>query len=262
MPSVGEILARVLSATALGVAGAAGAVGVVAGFAACSSDRPPAVDEEPRAPAAAGSPGGEQILTRVHSVVDGDTIRVRIDGERVTVRLLGIDTPETGRPDTPVQCYGPEADARAAELLPRGSQVRLAVDPTQDREDRFGRLLAYVFRDGESVSVNQRLVAEGYARAYVVGRPFVLAPAFHRAEATARRQQRGLWRACGAFPRAPPSPPPMGRACPPDRPVKGNLPSGIYHVPGSPSYEETNPERCFATPEEAAQAGFRPPRGA
>lgn len=200
-------------------------------------------------------------MATVPTVIDGDTIHARYDGMRITVRLLGIDTPETGRPDTPVQCFGPEATARARALLPRGTRVRLVIDPTQDREDRFGRLLAYVFRDGDALSVNERMIAEGFARAYVVGRPFRLASEFRRAEVTARSDRRGLWRACGGFPRAPPPPPPMGRACPPGRPVKGNLPSGIFHLPGSPSYEETNPERCFATPAEAQQAGFRPPRG-
>jgi len=227
----------------------------------CSSEPPAAVDGESPAAAGPALPRGERIAATVPAVVDGDTIHARIDGRRVTVRLLGIDTPETGRPEVPVQCFGPESSARMRALLPPGTRVVLATDQSQDREDRFGRLLAYVLREGETVSVNQRMVAEGFARAYVVGRPFALAPAFRRAEQAARREGRGLWRACGGFPRAPPAPPPVGRACPPERPVKGNLPSGIYHVPGSPSYQETNPERCFATPAEAEQAGFRPPRG-
>ncbi|MFN5604060.1 MAG: thermonuclease family protein, partial [Actinomycetes bacterium] len=81
----------------------------------------------------------------VERVVDGDTIDVTIDGRGDTVRLIGIDTPETKKPDTPVECYGPEASARLAELLPPGTPVRLERDI--DSRDKFGRLLAYVHRE-------------------------------------------------------------------------------------------------------------------
>jgi len=148
-------------------------------------------------------------------------------------------------------------------LVAPGDRVRLETDPTQDVRDRNGRLLAYVYRGAQTRSLNELMVAGGFARVYVVGRPFLLIDRFERLEAAARRRGAGLWRACGSQqpPRPTRPPSPTGRECPPDRPVKGNLPSRIYHRPGDPSYEETRPERCFATPADAESVGFRAPRG-
>jgi micrococcal nuclease len=129
---------------------------------------------------AGAAPGAGQrspvVLTgTVSRVVDGDTVRVVTRGFETPVRLVGIDTPETRAPGEPVECFGPEATARARRLLPVGARVRLATDPTQDTRDRYGRLLAYVYRGADPVSVNLRLVRSGHARVYVYrpSRPFV-----------------------------------------------------------------------------------------
>ena len=82
---------------------------------------------------------------RVTRVVDGDTVKVEVRGVETTVRLVGIDTPETVRPGTPVECFGPAASARTKHLLRPGQAVRLVTDPTQDVRDRYGRLLAYLY---------------------------------------------------------------------------------------------------------------------
>jgi len=140
--------------------------------------------------------GGQDAAT-VARVVDGDTIRVAIGGREEAVRLIGIDTPETVAPERPVECFGPEASTRLADLLGEGEEVRLETDPTQDERDRFGRLLAYVFAEGESRSANERLVESGHARVFVFGgTPFARADDFMRAEAAAREEERGLWGAC------------------------------------------------------------------
>lgn len=225
------------------------AVAVVAG--GCASNAPTAIDR----PAAAGQ--GEVVR-----VTDGDTIVVRHGGSDDRVRLLGIDTPEVQGPFTHKECFGPQASARMRALAGPGTTVRLETDPTQDLRDRNGRLLAYVFRGREEMSLNERMVAEGYARRYVVRRPFLLAARFGEREKDARSAGRGMWGACGGPPE--PRPVPTSRTdrdCPPAQPIKGNLPSRIYHRPGDPSYEDTRPERCFATERDAAAAGFRPPRG-
>src|SRR3954468_17048446 len=84
----------------------------------------------------AQSPSGRTVAV-VTRVVDGDTLHVRTSaGREVKVRLLGIDTPETHRPGTPVECGGRQASASMARLAPRGARVTLATDPTQDRVDR------------------------------------------------------------------------------------------------------------------------------
>jgi micrococcal nuclease len=147
-------------------------------------------------PAQAGETAARQAT--VERIVDGDTLIVHLGGDRVRVRLLGIDAPESVKPGAPVECYGREASHRAAALLPAGAAVRLRTDPTQDREDRYGRLLAYVSVDGQSESVNERLLREGFARLDLrASRPFLEATAFRAAQRDARAARRGLWRACG-----------------------------------------------------------------
>lgn len=141
--------------------------------------------------------GGEDFPAgtgRVTKVIDGDTIRVRLGSTMETVRLIGVNTPETKAPNKPVECFGPEASARTHELLPDGTVVRLERDQTT--RDRYGRLLAYVHRVSDGLFVNLSLVAEGYGRAM----PFDDTPMFHAqfadAELAARNARLGLWGAC------------------------------------------------------------------
>lgn len=98
-------------------------------------------------------------MARVTRVVDGDTIHVDLDGKDETVRYIGVDTPETKKPDTPVQPFGPEA-SEFNEKLVRGKTVCLEKDVSE--RDRFGRLLRYIWlRDGRLV--NEELLREGLA---------------------------------------------------------------------------------------------------
>lgn len=133
----------------------------------------------------------------VSDVVDGDTIKVVSRGFETPVRLIGIDTPETRKPGTPVQCFGPAASARTKRLLPVGQKVRLVTDPTQDVRDRYARLLAYVYkpgRKGPTGSVNYSLVRSGHAKVYVYGGVrFRYAVPFFKAQHRAKKAKRGLW---------------------------------------------------------------------
>jgi micrococcal nuclease len=97
----------------------------------------------------------------VAEVVDGDTVKVRMNGAVETLRLIGINTPEVVDPRTAVQCFGREASARAKELL-SGKRVRIEQDPSQDSRDRYGRLLAYVWLE-DGTFFNQQMIAEGFA---------------------------------------------------------------------------------------------------
>src|SRR4051794_22491057 len=85
-------------------------------------------------------------------VIDGDTIDVDFDGRTVRVRLIGIDTPETKKPNTPVQCYGPEASAFTKHALPEGTGVLIVRD--LEARDDYGRLLGYVYRGSDGMFVN------------------------------------------------------------------------------------------------------------
>ncbi len=148
-------------------------------------------------------------------VIDGDTIDVaRASGKTETVRLIGIDTPETKRPNTPVECGGREAthsmirlafgsgaDDDRDGLFDRGEgegrRVTLRTDRSQNRRDRYGRLLAYVkLRRGPQLNLAQ--VRRGWAETYVFAdRPFRLADRFHAAERRAAEAGRGAWHLCG-----------------------------------------------------------------
>jgi micrococcal nuclease len=139
-----------------------------------------------------GSQGGGQVA-RVVRVVDGDTIRVSLGGRQERVRLIGVDTPESVKPDTPVQCFARKAAAFTHRLLD-GRRVRLVGDV--EARDRYGRLLAYVYRAGDGLFVNARLVQDGYARTMTIPPNVRFADRFAALAAQARRAGRGLWSAC------------------------------------------------------------------
>jgi micrococcal nuclease len=131
---------------------------------------------------------------RIERPVDGDTVVVDLGGRRETVRLLGIDTPETVDPDRPTECFGPESSARLAELLPPGTAVRLERDA--EARDRYGRLLAYLHRADDDLFVNLTLVEEGYAEVLIIEPNGAYRSALRTAETAAREGGAGLWSAC------------------------------------------------------------------
>lgn len=140
-----------------------------------------------------GDPPGQATVTHV---VDGDTVEVKLDGQVERVRLLGIDTPESVRPGTPVECFAPEASQEAKTLLPGGTKVRLERD--REARDRYGRLLAYVYRADDGAFVNLELVRSGHAGVLVLAPNRARAPELRAAESEARSSRRGLWGACGS----------------------------------------------------------------
>lgn len=130
-------------------------------------------------------------LAYVIRAVDGDTIEVRLDGEAEDVRYIGVDTPETVKPGTPVQCFGPRAHRFNARLV-AGRQVRLDFDA--ERRDVYGRLLAYVHLGRRFV--NAELVRRGLARTLEIAPNTSFAGRFKRLQIAAARAGRGLWSAC------------------------------------------------------------------
>ena len=127
-------------------------------------------------------------------VVDGDTVVVHVGGRDESVRLIGIDTPESVKPDTPVQCFALEAAARTKALLPKGTRVRLEGDA--ELRDRYDRLLAYVYRADDGLFVNLVLTREGFALPYTFPPNVAHADAFVAAASEARDSRRGLWNRC------------------------------------------------------------------
>lgn len=146
----------------------------------------------------AGEGRALRVKARVAHVVDGDTLVARVGAFDMTVRLLGIDTPETVKPGAPVGCFGPEASARTKALLPAGSVVWVETDVGGDRRDMYGRLLGYVTPGGARSTVNATLLREGFADLYVFhpSAPFHRARGFRALRDDARAAGRGMWRAC------------------------------------------------------------------
>lgn len=131
-------------------------------------------------------------LYNVVQVVDGDTVKVDLDGKTETLRLIGIDTPETVDPRKVVQCFGLEASNKAKELL-TGKRVRLKADTTQGERDKYNRLLRYVFLE-DGTFFNKLMIAEGYAHEYTYqSNPYFYQLDFKAAEDNAREQGLGLW---------------------------------------------------------------------
>jgi len=123
--------------------------------------------------------------------VDGDTIEARIGRRVEDVRYIGVDTPETVKPGTPVQCFGPRAHRFDARLVEH-RRVRLVLGA--ERRDVYGRLLAYVHRG--RLFVNAELVRRGLARTLTIPPNDRYAPLFRRLEMRAARAGRGLWGVC------------------------------------------------------------------
>lgn len=122
----------------------------------------------------------------VTNVVDGDTIKVKVNGAVETVRLIGIDSPEL-----PNDCFAQRAKIKAFEAL-RAQQVKLEADETQNNRDRFGRLLRYVILE-DGTNFNQLMIAEGYAREFTFMVPYKFQAEFEKAQAEAEKNKLGLW---------------------------------------------------------------------
>ncbi len=129
-------------------------------------------------------------------VIDGDTVIVKVSGQTESVRLIGIDTPESTGGFLPAECYGDEATAFTRSLLPPGTAVRLTRDI--EPRDRYDRLLAYLHRDHDGLFVNLEITTRGYADVSVIEPNTVHADAFYRSANQARREGLGLWGACGS----------------------------------------------------------------
>jgi endonuclease YncB( thermonuclease family) len=145
-------------------------------------------------------PAPTRRAAQITRVIDGDTVKVRLaSGRQVTVRLIGIDTPETKRPGVAIECGGKRASAfmqRIAFERGRGRRVTLVSDSSQDRTDRYGRTLAYVDARGTG-DLARRMLRAGWAAVYVFKTPFARLDRFQAASDAAEREYAGVWARCG-----------------------------------------------------------------
>jgi micrococcal nuclease len=208
----------------------------------------------------------------VVSIVNGDTIKVRIGDRNETVRYVGMNAPELHHPTKGEEPGGREA-AEANRKLVEGQTVRVELDV--EERDRYGRLLAYVYFG--DMMVNAELVAQGYAQVMTIPPNVRHQELFLKLQREARLLQLGPWRDSGPPPPergASSTPPPQVAqtrpGVPPQdawtypltHPIKGNFTtySGercIYHMKGGQYYGKTKPERCYVTEADAVRDGCR-----
>ena len=131
------------------------------------------------------------VVVEVDRVVDGDTAKVFYEGQSEYVRYIGIDTPESVKPDSPVECFGEKAKEFNESLLGDGT-ARLVFGP--EERDRFGRLLAYVYVS--DVMLNAELLRRGFAETLTIPPNDAFSARFERIEDEAQKAGRGLWGAC------------------------------------------------------------------
>jgi micrococcal nuclease len=151
---------------------------VVVAMSACQSDR------------ASIPPDQAEVIT----VIDGDTLDVSVQGQRERIRVLGVDTPETKKKDTPIECFGPEASAFTASQFPAGTVVELRRDV--EARDQFGRLLVTVRRVSDGFDLSIELVRQGYATVLEIKPNVAQHDELLAAQDEARDAGRGLWSAC------------------------------------------------------------------
>ena len=133
-------------------------------------------------------------LYAIDHYVDGDTIAVNMNGNVEEVRFIGVDTPETHKPNTPVQCYGEIAANYTRARISKFGRVRLQADPLDTNRDVYGRLLRYVYLP-DGTLMDEDLIQHGYGFAYL-GFPFSKASQFAADQSSAQNSRSGLWGAC------------------------------------------------------------------
>lgn len=124
-------------------------------------------------------------------VVDGDTIVVRINGNDEKIRIIGINTPESVKKNSPIECFGKEATLHMKQLLSEPGGLRTEADPTQDIRDKYGRLLSHVFV-GDS-NIGQQMIADGYAYENTYNKPYIYQSEYRTAQRNAQKNNLGLW---------------------------------------------------------------------
>lgn len=166
-------------------------------------DQPPvAIPDQPTnvvQPTQAIASESAKIGYQVVNVTDGDTFKVMVDGKTETVRMVGINSPETVDPRKSLECFGTEASNKLKSLL-ENQEVQLESDSTQSDRDKYNRLLRFVVVNNEDIGL--KMIQEGYAyEALYSSTPHRLREAYVQAQKIAESEQKGLWAegACPVF---------------------------------------------------------------
>ena len=141
-------------------------------------------------PVVSASPEQRQ-QAQVTRVVDGDTVKVSLDGKTQTIRLLGVNTPETVDPRKTVQCFGKEASNFTKSQL-TGQTIYLETDLTQGNVDKYKRLLRYIILS-DGTNFDKLLISSGYGYEYTYDKPYKYQQEFKQAQADAENGKKGLW---------------------------------------------------------------------
>ncbi len=149
------------------------------------------VEDTVESPTATATSGTEEAFYDITRVVDGDTVKISRNGKEETLRLIGMNTPETVDPRTTVECFGKEASNKAKELL-SGKRVRLEFDEGEGALDKYQRTLAYIYTP-DGVMFNEWMIRNGYAYEYTYDDAYKYQAGFKAAEKYARDNDLGLW---------------------------------------------------------------------
>lgn len=133
----------------------------------------------------------EKIEVKFSKCVDGDTIKLKINGKKERVRLLAIDTPESVTPNKPVEAYGKEASNLTCDLVKNANKIEIEYDINSDKEDKYGRILAYVYVDGKMIQ--EELLSKGLARVAYLYSNYQYTEKFKELESVAKENKLGLW---------------------------------------------------------------------
>ena len=133
----------------------------------------------------------EKIKVKLNHCIDGDTANLKINGVNRRVRMLAIDTPESVTPDRPVREYGVDASKYTCDLLTNAENIYIEYDENSDREDKYERVLAYIYVD--DLMVQKELLKKGYAKvAYLYG-DYKYTKEFKELEQSAKDNKLGIW---------------------------------------------------------------------
>lgn len=183
---------------------------------------------------------------RVSSVIDGDTVGVKLNGKIKKVRLIGMDSPEW---TSKKQCYGNYATARAKKLL-SGKKVKVITDKTQGKHDKYGRLLAYIKYDG-SKDFGKAMIAGGFAKEYTYKKKYANQSSYKSAQTKAKKDRKGMWsKKCNYYK-------------PAKKVAKGVVKMSrtkICHAPGTKYYKQTKNYKSYKDLKSCLKAGGRLPK--